>query len=353
MKKNKDGYYVTKVKIGNDINGKPINKWIRSKTLKGIEQEKARIHAVYIDGHATADDSLFGTYAALWFNEQKSTLAVNSIHQYTTVLRNHLLPYLGEKHLKAVLASDVSYLISVTPKSYKRTAKSILNMVFTKAVNDRILVYNPVSNIQKSKKKKKSEIINETTSERRGLTLDERAKLLKTFNPKDDISLCLIIAYYFGLRAGEIMGLKWGDFDWAKGILYISRQYQDLVGDVLYPKTFAGVREVPIPRSARNLLYDVKRGNDDYVLYHGKGKSVYSRYNYHVRRIFRRLYPYEKVTMHWLRHNYICMCWEHKVDVYATAKIVGHSNVMVTLRIYNHLSEQLKKEGHDIIRKMF
>lgn len=363
MKKGKNGYYNTKVKIGNDINGKPINKWIRSKTLKGIEQEKARIRAEYIEGYTASGDVLFGTYAAQWFEGHKKDIRTNSIKAYRTDMRYHILPYIGEMRLKAVHASDITMIMSKCPRTYTDQVRSILRMIFTSAVNDRLIEYNPVSNIKKTKKTP----VMSSKPEKRGLTIAERQLLISTFDVDNDISMCLIIAYHFGLRAGEIMGLRWSDFDWENEVLHISRQYLDSDGLVAYPKTDAGIRDVPIPDKIREMLYpvweksaanslkvkNVSKETDDFILRHRSVKRIYAYYYYHIGKLFEKLFPDTGMTLHWLRHNYICICWENKVDVYATAKFVGHSNVMVTLRIYNHLSERAEKSGHQIIKTMF
>lgn len=353
MKKDKNGYYNTKVKIGVDANGKAVNKWIRSKTLKGIEQEKARIRAEYIDGHAAAGDVLFGTYAAKWLEVhiKEKKLAPNTISGYRYVLRNFILPYLGEKNMKAVSTSDIMLAIGNANKSSKLRVRNICSMIFRLAISDRIVEYNPALNIIAEKGKSNDYDINPMN--RRGLRKEERNALVETFNEYDEVSLFMIIAYYFGLRISEITGLKWGDFDWENNLLHITRQYVDLSASITEPKTRAAIRYVPIPVKARFYLYHIRKNDDDFVLTYRGIENVTKYYADHARQVFRELFPYEKMTMHWLRHNYVCMCWENNVDPYATAKIVGHSDVTVTLRIYNHLSEDRKKEGHSIIVHMF
>ncbi len=57
------------------------------------------------------------------------------------------------------------------------------------------------------------------------------------------------LAITTGLRAGELLGLKWDDLDWRTGYLHVQRQVQRLAGNgltLLEPKSAAGRRVVSL-----------------------------------------------------------------------------------------------------------
>ena len=48
----------------------------------------------------------------------------------------------------------------------------------------------------------------------------------------------------------------------------------------------------------------------------------------------------EKITPHMLRHTYATLLYTSGVDVLSASKLLGHSDVAVTLKIYTHLNEE-------------
>ncbi len=61
-----------------------------------------------------------------------------------------------------------------------------------------------------------------------------------------------------GLRAGELIGLKWSDIDWEKRVIHIQRsmEYRYSVGEwrIGEPKSKSGYRDVPLTEEAVAIL---------------------------------------------------------------------------------------------------
>ncbi|MEE0875337.1 MAG: tyrosine-type recombinase/integrase [Ruminococcus sp.] len=55
----------------------------------------------------------------------------------------------------------------------------------------------------------------------------------------------------------------------------------------------------------------------------------------------------EKFTAHQLRHTYCTMLYFAGVDILTASKLMGHSNVRITLEIYTHLDERYKQLNID------
>ena len=85
--------YRSKVKIGVDAAGKPINKWIQGRTRADLEQARKAVIAYYITGTALADDRLFGDYASEWYHVRKEpTASASTRESYRTALNKDLFP---------------------------------------------------------------------------------------------------------------------------------------------------------------------------------------------------------------------------------------------------------------------
>jgi integrase len=76
---------------------------------------------------------------------------------------------------------------------------------------------------------------------KRILEENEIQKLIETAPTK--YASIIRTAVFTGLRLGELLGLKWSDVDFARGVISVRRQLTQQ-GDLTEPKTASGKREV-------------------------------------------------------------------------------------------------------------
>ena len=74
------------------------------------------------------------------------------------------------------------------------------------------------------------------------------------------------LAFYAGLRRGELRGLQVEDVDFDSGLVRVRRGWDDVEGEI-DPKTFAGAREIPMMGELRRIclahkLSSGRRGSD-------------------------------------------------------------------------------------------
>lgn len=74
----------------------------------------------------------------------------------------------------------------------------------------------------------------------------EARRLLEALPPTD--RALWAIAFYTGMRRGELRELRWSDIDLAENMITVERSLDD-EGEVITTKSEAGDREVPILRS--------------------------------------------------------------------------------------------------------
>lgn len=349
--KQKSGLYRAKVKIGVDENGKDVYKYVSGKTKKELEANKQRVVAQYIEGTAPADDVLFGPYAIEWFNVHKRPhLKPNTVRAYKTVLNNYILPDFGDVKLRAISVTRIQKMLlkfAGKAATYQTEARTIMRSIFDTAYADGIVVRNPMSFIKASVPAKEKK-------EKRALTKEERQRIVQVCHEHPD-ALYIALIYYLGLRRGEAAGLKWGDINWRDQVVNIRRNV-DFTNRRTpgTPKSSAGIRQVPIPPPLMSLLEPQRGMPDMYIIHtpHNMPKSSGS-----LDAVWDKIIVGEcgidDITPHTLRHNYITMCWEAGIDVYATARFVGHKNIATTLQIYTHLSKERENENAAAVRNMF
>lgn len=365
--------YRSKVKIGVDADGKPINKWIQGRTRAELHEARERVIAVYITGEALADDRLFGDYASEWYRVRKAPfVSASTRNNYRTALNRHLFPAFGDRNLRAISPMELQEFANKFEGKSKSLITNIigtLQAVFNAAKQDRIVARNPAEGLQRPKPR--------PAAERRALTEAERRRMVALFDTHEH-GLYLAVMYYTGMRPGEARGLQWGDIDWDANLIHVQRDvdYADRgraqVGEL---KTAASDRYLPLAAPLRALLWP-RRQLPSAFLFPGQGDAPLAQVT--AKRIWLRLMvdcdladpipenektcygpgdirgKYRpRITPHTLRHNFITMCWEAGIDILLTMKMVGHTDYETTRNIYTHLSRRHLSNAQAQLDSMF
>lgn len=367
--KQKSGLYRAKIKIGVDLQGKDIYKYISGKTKKELEQARQQAIRYYITGEALHDDRLFGEYAAEWFKLRLSPgLSPSSVQSYRTALNKHILPEFGSRKLRAIRPLELQTFIdrfAGASASQITYISATLSKIFKAACADRILTSDPTAHLIKP---------DATEAEEKTALTPEQRSLIEQACETHEHGLLLSLLYYLGLRGGEARGLQWGDIDWQRQSVRIQRDIDDKDGGRAGKvKTKSSVRDIPIPDKLFARL-QAERGLPTMYIISGEisgtaiGKTVFQRIWAHIMFDLGLVIPAENahyhksdyrshcqpiITPHWLRHNYVTMCWEAGIDVYTTSKLVGHSRIETTLRIYTHLTERAQQVAADRLNAVF
>lgn len=352
-KKQKDGRYRAQIKVGVDANGKDIVKYYSGRTLRELQEAKERTLAHYIDGAERPRDRLFGDYAVEWYTvHKKPEIKESQQGAYRTMLNKHILPALGDRNLRAITSSELQDLLNTfagRSKSQITMALAVLQGVFGFAAYEGIIERDP------SERLKKPDAT--PPKERRALTQEERQKMVEIINTQPR-SEWLAIMYYTGMRPGEARGLQWGDIDWEHNMIHVQRDMDNITGKLGTLKTAAADRYVPMVADLRSYLWPKRdlpaapvapdtRGmhlsqasaqrlwirlmlSAGYADKLPEGSTKYQPGD--IRGEYRATIP-----PYLMRHNYITMCWENGIDVQLVAKIVGHTDISVTMRTYTHL----------------
>lgn len=233
-----------------------------------------------------------------------------------------------------------------------RMLRSIETFARRKGYTRRSIVSEAIPDLPKTNKKVRV----------RAFTVEEVERLLEiAAQPKDPHSkakyrhhamyeVIVNIAAYCGLRIGEILGLRFRDVDHEKRRLYV-RQQVNRFAEVSVPKTDSGIRDVPMPESVSRLIegYAAKYGKAnkaDLLFVTDKLTPMVSPniHNMAWRPLLKRAglmdggKPYH---FHALRHFTISFMIENGIPPATVSKLVGHSNVGITLAVYTRSVREL------------
>jgi integrase len=187
-------------------------------------------------------------------------------------------------------------------------------------------------------------------------TVAETLLLADLLEPDQPIAAMLMRSVVMtGARKGELLALLWSDVDFARGAIAIRRAVWEAGGRYGLkdqPKTAASRRHIALPAEGLERLHayrawmrerQLESGRswnpDDLVFpaYHG-GLWRPSRATAIVGRVARK--HGLKTGLHNRRHTHAVILMEAQVPIKVVADRLGHANPAMTLRVYQHLTEQ-------------
>ena len=222
--------------------------------------------------------------------------------------------------------------------------RQTLRQILQEAVLDGVLLSNPTDGVKAPSR---------DTKEKEPLTPEQAARfqtLLDYSEPRPTLvafRLCL----FAGLRRGEVLALRWNDFDPIKGEIHVTKSLCAETLKVKEPKTEAGKRIVPLDPGTISYLKAFENMQSRKLIALGKnvGDSPICcapDCDYiHPENLTRSLRDYSKaagfpvLTPHVLRHTYCTLLFHAGVDLKTVQYLMGHSDPSVTLKIYTHFVE--------------
>lgn len=272
---------------------------------------------------------LFRTIAEHWEDSIQDKLSHGSLRSYTAPLRE-LIQQFGNKDISDITPNEIQHYLNSLDLAYKSilTRKSVMSMVFEYALVDMgIDIKNPCEHIKIDTRKRRTH--------RNALTPEEIKQIRET--KKDEFLLAPLILYT-GCRCGEALALTYGDIDFNKKQIHITKSI-DHYGNkpvISTTKTESGNRIVPLlpqleillnKKSARSLY--IVSGNEPLTK-----SALRCRWNK-----WKKDHDID-IDRHQIRHSYASILYQAGIDPKSAQLLLGHANFSTTMDIYTHLSEQ-------------
>lgn len=333
----------------------------RSKKLQEVKQWLA--DATYIDQHSDLDqatDMLVDAWFDYWIGMKKQTVRPNTVRNYSERYERNIKGVIGNKLLTDVKPIHCQKIFSdMADEGYKTTTiyqtRIALYNMFEFARENDVLIANPCKKSLKSDMGKPSD-------KKEALTIDAQKKFLEAV-----VGYSYENQYRFvlqtGLRTGELIGLKWSDIDFENRTMKIERtmEYRYKVGEwrVGPPKSKSGYRTIPLTDEAICILENQRSKNKslklvpmewkDIVFLCRKGTPVKnSTYDTGLFKYCDRV-GIPRFSMHVLRHTFATRCIEGGMKPKTLQKILGHSNIGITMNLYVHITEDEKHREIDLV----
>jgi integrase len=286
----------------------------------------------------------FNHYSSLYLEFKKHELKFSTLDKYTNIVRDRLNPTFGDMEIINIKPSDIKkwlYAIEDVGGKSKRIYLSILSGILQEALYDELITRNPVKLI-KPPKQDKPKI--------KPFNSDEVKKIM-SLAKNDNYRFYLAIAFYTGMRSGEIIGLKKIDIDFTRCIISVERT-RSRFGESA-PKTKTSIREIPIIDLLIPYLKELYEKHDNEYLFITQYKKPYRDTTVFVEEHWR---PSLKELGLKYRRPYNCrhtyatnMLYNNLVTPVELAQLLGHANTEMVYNIYvNYLDEFTTKFDRSI-----
>lgn len=340
---------------------------IKQKTVKNEEEGKQFLSALqYQKGNEIFIKNNGIPLGKLMRSNVQRKLDMNLIseNQYARVLKTIEVIEkndIANKKIEDITSDDIqTYINSLKDysNSYIKKLMEQFNQSYTLAMNKGYITKNPMVDVIKPKSTK-------ADKEVRAMTIEEQQSFtdyLMTRNIEDEpYKNVFLIQMYMGLRVGEALALKSSDIDLRKNLLSVNKTLTvDKNGKIAMgntTKTYAGIREVPIPEFIRDSIIEqieVSKNQSEHQLFISPNGSYVD--NRNVNRILKkRLFELgiTGISTHSLRHTYGTRCVEAGMRAVALQRLMGHQDVSVTLNTYTSVFNKYKETELDKVNDYY
>jgi len=178
------------------------------------------------------------------------------------------------------------------------------------------------------------------------------------------VKLAIHLAASLGLRRGEVLGLRWDNIDFNKGIIRIEQNLIE-VKCVKYfkePKSDTSRRTIYVSDSMLSILqnYRIKQNelkkenrdiyqDYDLVVCNSRGELLKPDYLTKMFTKYLRENNLPKIRFHDLRHTNATLMLEGKVPPKIASKRLGHSSIGITMDLYSHVPDEMDREASHIL----
>ena len=363
----KRGYYYVVLNYV-DVNGKRHRPWIATGlpekgNMRKAEAELIRIRSTYEPPREVEElnsDMPFADYLLQWLEIVKARVKISTYGSYEGMVKNTIEPYFRKKGytLRGLEARHIQQFYTEKLKTVKPNSvihyHALIHQALKYALKTDLVTQNVAMKVDRPKR-----------NDYQPVFLDA-AELQKLFEivKGTPLELPVLVAAFYGLRRGEVCGLKWDAIDFERGSITIKHTVTSVylngekqIIEQESAKTKSSMRTLPLVGSFREYFMQVKEaqemnkkicGNcynyeyDGYVFVDEMGKRIKPSYltNYFPQYIQR--HGMRKMRFHDLRHSCASLLLANGVPLKQIQEWLGHSDFSTTANIYAHLDYSSK-----------
>lgn len=333
-------------------NGQHKVRSVYGKTQSEAREKLAQCIAQRDRGEITmGSDMTVEKFYGIWIDEiaDDDDFRPSTVELYRRLHEKYILPVLGKKKLADLDVHDVEKFFKLAKKSSQhqaRAAKKALSSMLAEAKKHKYILTNPARDYRVKRIKPKDPDV---------WSKEQLRKFLAEAKDTSPYYEAYAIMANYGLRRGEVLGLRWEDVDFSGGCIHIRQQIVSVnnrpqIGDL---KTEDSHRTLALNEWLVGILKRRFIPEATGLIFHTKNGTPIAPRNFYrdFQKVARRAgLPHIKI--HALRHMAACFMRDAGVDPKTCQNILGHATLDMTLRIYQHASSECERAASVKIGEM-
>lgn len=304
-----------------------------------------------------ASEIMFDDYMLMWLEEQKHHIKQTTYYGYEQVCNNHIIPYF--KPLSVPLLELTPILLQAyynqklddgLSANTVRKHHANIRKALQRALEQNFIPYNVADRTTlPSIEKFRANTYN-----------DQQIKTLLDVSKGTPMESVIVLCSFYGLRRGEVCGLRWSDINFEEKIIKIENTRTTAKEEVFQnsAKNQSSVRDLPMNEYTYNYLMELKNkqmqnkeyignGYDDsnFVCCWDDGKPLKVSYVSHAFSKILSDNNLPHIRLHDLRHSCATNLLKKKVDLKIIQDYLGHSTISTTANFYLHPDIEQKREA--------
>lgn len=285
----------------------------------------------------------------------KSFLIHKGSRKYSTHIdyfngyHNHIKDSFAKKRIDTVKPSDIElWQNAMLEKGLGarriKTLRTVLTTMYSDAIKDNIVKYSPLTMVRVPKAPK---------VEIQPFSLKEIKLILE--NAEGQVKNFLALAFFTGMRSGEMIGLKWLDIDFERLEIAIVRTIK--MGEISTPKTENSNRIVDIIDYLIPFLqnqYELSGKKKSYVFLNDNDEHLYDIKRIretHWRKLLKKV-GFEYRPIYHTRHSFATLMIENNEDILWVSNMLGHVDSTMTLSKYARYIRRKDKKRAQFLEKV-
>ncbi len=276
----------------------------------------------------------FGEYAKKWADiyrpgkqrdKKKNRVSASTWRDYKSIMNHHVLPIFKDRPISDIAYSEIMKFYNELDVSAKRANNIMVPMksVFEMAYKDGIIADNVMKKIDRA------------DIEQPDIRPFSYAQIYQVLDAIDPWYRPYVqVAFFSGMRAGELNALKWSDYSPDQGKLHIRRAY--VYGADGPPKTKKSKRDIDCLAEVVEALdqQQEQTGGREFIFLDKKGRRMKPDHFREV--VWKPALKKAGVTYRppiQTRHSFATMMISEGVDLGRVQQMLGHANLQM---IYHH-----------------
>ncbi|HCY6990108.1 TPA: tyrosine-type recombinase/integrase [Staphylococcus aureus] len=313
--------------------------------------------------------STFKQVADDWLKQYANDVKVSSVRARKKAIQ-HAIERFNTKPIQTIKKHDyqrfVDDMSAQYSKNYVDSIVASTNMIFKYAYDMRLIKAMPSDGIKRPKKKVSVEELEDIEIHKKFLEKDELFQFLEVakyhHSPQNSFEIFTTLAYT-GMRAGELLALKWSDIDFENNTISITKTYYNPNNNkkhyqILTPKTESSIGKISVDPHVIQLLKDYKiyvqdtwknelYVDNNFVFTDLNGYPlVIKKLSTWIQAIMKKTDITNKhISTHSFRHTHCALLIEAGVHIKEIQERLRHKDINTTMNIYAKIINSYKKDA--------